>query len=83
MSEERPIVICITTDRPPAVSGATREYCELCAEEVWVAPSSKAIAPNIMTVCDQCAPGLIAMDPNPQIMVTPEQLAELRREGWV
>lgn len=84
MSDDRPVVICGFTDRPPSVDGARRAYCELCAEEVWLSPSSLAIAPNIMIVCGECAPGIMMLDANPQFMpMTPQQAAELRRAGLI
>jgi ribosome-binding protein aMBF1 (putative translation factor) len=65
-------------------SGSTREYCELCAEEVWASPGSIDYAGShgrarVMFVCTECGEGLIAADSRAIVMPpSPRQLAELR-----
>lgn len=79
MTDERIAVICNPTEGfAPRVANCTREYCEVCAAEVWLSPASKAIAENIMVVCLDCAPGVMQTDQNPHLMLpTPAQLREV------
>jgi ribosome-binding protein aMBF1 (putative translation factor) len=85
MSDDHVVLMCVPTATlsEPTI-GSTRQYCELCGEEVWATPTSIAYAATsgrrVMFACTECATGLIEMDDRAEIMPpSPEQLAEMRR----
>jgi hypothetical protein len=82
MIEPTAWMICApTATHAPSVQGCTREYCGICAEEVWLSPASKEMAPEgFACLCLDCAPGVIALDPDPEFMpASADQLAEVRQ----
>ena len=79
---ERPVLICgLATPGHPAVPGTTQGWCELCAAEVLIAPSSRFI-PDPLMVCLECYPGLReTLGPAEVMRPTEEQRAELHNIG--
>jgi hypothetical protein len=79
MSEPSAWMICLPTEtHAPRVLGCTREFCGICAAEVWVSPEMKAKAqslPGSQYVCMDCAPGVIELDANPEFEVIPNKTA--------
>ena len=76
-------IICNPTDGyAPSVPRCTRDHCGVCAAEVWVAPSSRAIIARAgwgTFLCTDCAPGVLATEADAVIEPPqPEQLRELR-----
>lgn len=79
---DRAVIICVptSTEGDHVVEGSRKEFCELCAEEVWLAPSSFGWREQgAMIACTPCGLGLAATEPDPQLVrPTREQYAELR-----
>jgi hypothetical protein len=78
--DEEIAVICLTTDTHSSnVPGSTREYCSICAAEVWCSPASRLLADVI--ICMDCAPGAMEATGGELSKPTPEQLREVM-ENW-
>jgi hypothetical protein len=75
------VVICLPTDGfAPRIPGCTREYCEVCATEVWCSPESKKLATKFL--CIDCAPGVMATEADAHIeMPSAGQIREIA-EHW-
>ena len=76
--------ICHSTSTPANIEGSTPGWCEICACEVWISPSSQKIIDDMQPTinCVECASGLMAMEADPRIMSpTLEQIEEIRRNG--
>jgi ribosome-binding protein aMBF1 (putative translation factor) len=85
MTDDRYAVICKPTENySPAVPNSTREYCEICATEVWLSPASRVAGGGApMVVCVDCAPGVMKTEETKPILLRPtaEQLRELHEYG--
>ena len=88
MADDEAVVICMpTAGHAPNVPGSSRAYCIVCAEEVWMSPSSRQVAAVVTTVCIDCAPGMMEATGGEFAPLTPaalrevgEWLDELRRQ---
>jgi ribosome-binding protein aMBF1 (putative translation factor) len=75
-------VICVPTsvEGDHVMEGSTKEFCKLCAAEVWVAPTTRLISGPVEFVCTDCAPGLLETVKDVEVMPpTRAQREELRR----
>lgn len=73
------MVICEPTDtHAPHVSGSTREYCGICATEVWLSPATAELAgedPGFL--CVDCVPGVMRTNDTKLMRPSATQFAEI------
>jgi hypothetical protein len=65
------------------VPGAEKVWCALCAEEVWISPSSREVMknePRYMPTCMPCAMGTMETDDDVRITMHPRTAEELKQQ---
>jgi len=78
------ILACMTQEElPEPINGAKLRWCLICAEPIWVAPSSQDLVDNgtLKPHCMHCTEGLLATEKNPEWGIHPRQRQQLIELG--
>lgn len=77
---DKAAILCVSVkDDPEVVEGSRQEFCELCAEPVWLAPSSFMWREQGASIfCNPCGFGIMQTEESQLVMPTREQYDEMR-----
>jgi hypothetical protein len=75
------LVCALVSEMDDPVEGSHVRWCSICAEEIWVSPSSiHLIDVKVTPVCGECVNGLPTE--GAEIVILPEVEQELRAHGF-
>ena len=74
MSDDEMALICaLVSQQPLAHPGSIKQWCEVCAEEVWMSVEGQTFRARqpVKILCTECGVGIMALDQEAQMKAVP------------